>query len=407
MKNLPIKPSDILVPKNNFEKWSVIACDQFTSNREYWDDVKNTVGDYPSTYKITLPEIYLEDGKVEERIENINSEMKKYVESGVFEEYKNCFVYIERKQADGRIRQGLVVSLDLEDYDYNVGSKSLIRATEKTVLERIPPRVKIRKNAILETPHVMVLIDDKNKKAIEPLAQKKSEMKKIYDFELMKNGGHIAGYILPENEAGSVLDEIYALKSDEDHPLLFAVGDGNHSLATAKACYEAQKEQFGEKAKESPARYALVELVNIHSDAIDFEPIYRVLFNVNAENVISKAKEYFKTEKANSEFDYYYKGKSGKLPVFIPADKIETGVIQEFIDSYIKDYPETKVDYIHGISEVKELSEKENSVGFIFGGIGKDSLFADVQATGSLPKKTFSMGEGHDKRYYLECRKIK
>ena len=403
---IPFKPADILLPKTNFEKWAVIACDQFTSDKEYWTETENIVGEDYSTLNITLPEIYLEEGGVEKKIEKINSNMNEYIDSTIFNEYKDSLIYIERTQPDGRIRPGIIGAVDLEEYDYRPTSKKLIRATEGTVLERIPPRVKIRKDAPLETPHTMLLIDDINKTVIEPLAEQKNKMTKLYDFELMMGGGHIKGYQIDKENTQRVLEALESLCDSEDEQLLFAVGDGNHSLATAKECYELEKKNDPTKTN-LLSRFALVEVGNIHCDALDFEPIYRVLFNVEPENVLEDLKQFFKQKKGKTNIIYTYNGKEGNISIDIPEEKISTGVIQEFIDQYIANNPNAKVDYIHGIDDVKKLSSNNNSIGFIYEGISKDTLFKSVKATGSLPRKTFSMGEARDKRYYLECRKIK
>ena len=402
--NAPFKTADILIPKEQLEKWAVIACDQFTSNDDYWDKTEEFVGDANSTLRITFPEIYLEKVDNQTKINEINSCMVDYLNKEIFNEYKDSMIYIERTQPDGRIRQGIVGAVDLEAYVYQKGSKKLIRATEGTIIERIPPRVKIRKDASLESPHIILLIDDIDKKIIEPLAQNKHKMTKIYDFDLMMGGGHICGYLIDSNNVERIISEFENICQSSENPLLFAVGDGNHSLATAKECYELSKSQNKDTTL---SRYALAEIENIHSEALDFEPIYRVMFSVDVENVIKEMNEYFRTETANSVIKYFYGKKEGSVNVNIPSDKLSTGVIQEFIDSYINKYPTTKLDYIHGIEHTKELAEKENTIGFIYDGISKDNFFEMVKATGSLPRKTFSMGESMDKRYYLECRKIK
>ncbi|MBQ6702852.1 MAG: DUF1015 domain-containing protein [Clostridia bacterium] len=405
--NIPFKTANILLPKKDFEKWSVIACDQFTSDKAYWDDTKKHVGDYRSTLKITLPEIYLEGENTEETIKNINAEMKKYLTEDVFTEYKDAMIYVERTQADGRIRPGIIGAVDLEDYDYRKGSEKLIRATEGTVLERIPPRVKIRKDAPLELPHIALLIDDINKTVIEPLSAKKSSMTKLYDFDLMMGGGHIEGYLIDQEEIGRITNALANLCNNEEHPLLFAVGDGNHSLATAKECYEMIKKDDPEAAQNSPARYALAEVGNIHCTALDFEPIYRVVFGVDSDDFINEFKKHFETKTPNTTIIYTHENKEGTVEIDVPEDKLTTGVIQAYIDSYLTKNPTVKVDYIHGTNDVKALSSAPNTVGLIYEGISKDTLFSSVKATGSLPRKTFSMGEARDKRYYLECRKIK
>lgn len=273
------------------EKWAVVACDQYTSEPEYWKEVENIVGDAPSTLKITLPEIYLEQDNVQERIANINKEMDHLLSTDFFKTLDNSLIYLERTGADGKVRKGLIGMVDLEDYSYEKGSQSLIRATEGTVLERIPPRVRVRENASLELPHVMLLIDDEKKEIIEGLTDKVTSEDVVYDFDLMQNGGHVKGYKVPENLMDGIFKGLEEL-ADKDNfeakynvkdkgVLLFSVGDGNHSLATAKACYENLKKTMSEEeAKNSLARYALVEVVNLHSDALEFEPIHRVVFGV-------------------------------------------------------------------------------------------------------------------------------
>ena len=302
---VPFKRGNILLPKDtDMTKWSVIACDQYTSEPEYWADVEKIVGNNPSTLNLTLPEIYLEESDVEERIKKINSNMEELVNSDFFNEYKDSMIYLERTGADGKVREGLIGIVDLEDYSYEKGSQTLIRATEKTVIERIPPRVKVRENASLELPHIMILIDDEKKEIIESLKNKVSENDKLYDFDLMKNGGHVKGYLLNESTMDEVDKSLERLMDKEYFErkydvtdkgvLLFAMGDGNHSLATAKACYENLKKKIGEEeALNSKARYALVELVNLHSNALEFEAIHRVIFDTDVEDLIKNLYEYY------------------------------------------------------------------------------------------------------------------
>ncbi len=406
MNKIPFKPADILLPKGDFEKWSVIACDQFTSDRKYWEETEKVVGSADSSLKITLPEIYLEDGDTEDRINTINALMNRYLSAGIFNEYKDAVIYVERTQPDGRVRQGIIGAVDLEAYDYRMGSKTLIRATEGTVIERLPPRVKIRKDAPLELPHIMLLIDDVKETVIEPLANHKEKFTKLYDFDLMMGGGHITGYLVDKETVEKIESSLAKLCEGEEEPLLFAVGDGNHSLATAKECYELNKKLLSH-SEDHPSRYALAEIGNIRGSALDFEPIYRVVFGVDPEDMMKEFKKYFPCESANTEMIYTYGGKKGTVNIYIPNDKLTTGVIQEFIDSYIKTHPSVKVDYIHGIEDTVNLSKQPNAIGFIYDGISKDTLFKSVKATGALPRKTFSMGESRDKRYYLECRKIR
>lgn len=418
--NIPFKRGNILLPKNtDMTKWSVVACDQYTSEPEYWNDVEKIVGDAPSTLKLTLPEIYLEDENISERIAKINSNMKALLDEDFFNEYKDSMIYLERTQIDGKIREGLIGVVDLEAYSYEKGAETPIRATEKTVIERIPPRVKIRENAPLELPHIMILIDDDKKQIIENLKNKVSEDDIVYDFDLMKNGGHVKGYLLNEetmNEVDKGLKEladkeVFAKKYDVNNKevLLFAMGDGNHSLVTAKACYEKLKETMSEEEYlNNPARYALVELVNLHSPALEFEAINRVIFNTNPEKLLNSLKEYYQINKDGNgqEIEVITNDVDEKWYIENPKSNIAVGSIQIFLDEYLKNN-EGKIDYIHGEETTKNLAKQSGNVGFIFEAMPKNELFKTVILDGSLPRKTFSMGHSYDKRYYLESRKIK
>ncbi len=419
--NVPFKRGNILLPKNtDMTKWSVVACDQYTSEPEYWSDVERIVGNNPSTLNLTLPEIYLEENDVDKRIENINSNMKKLLDEDFFKEYKDSMIYLERTGQDGKVREGVMGIVDLEGYNYEVGSQTPIRATEKTVIERIPPRVKIRENAPLELPHIMILIDDDKKDIIESLKTKVSEKDVVYDFDLMKNGGHIKGYLL-NNETMDEIDKKLELLADQTTfnekydvkdkgVLLFAMGDGNHSLATAKACYESLKKTMKEEEYlNHPARYALVEIVNLHSEALEFEAINRVVFDTNPEDLVNKLKEYYRINKEGKgeKFEIITKDIDEVWYIENPKSNIAVGSIQMFLDEYLKENA-GKVDYIHGEDVTKELTHKnDNNVGFIFDAMPKSELFKTVILDGSLPRKTFSMGHSYDKRYYLEARKIK
>lgn len=418
---IPFKKANILLPKtDNMELWSVIACDQYTSEPEYWNKVKEIVKDKPSTLNLILPEIYLEENDVEERINKINQNMKELVSKDFFKEYPDSMFYIERTQSDGLVREGLIGMVDLEAYSYETGSTSMIRATEKTVIERIPPRVKVRKNALLELPHIMILIDDDTKDIIESLKNKVTEQDKVYDFNLMQNGGHIKGYVLPDKDANEVITKLeklankeyfnqrYGLKDKE--VLLFAMGDGNHSLATAKACYEELKKTMPkEEYLNSPARYALVEIVNLHSSALEFEAIHRVIFNTDVKKLLKELETYYEIsyeETAAQKIDYITKDKEGSIWIRNPKSNIPVGSLQIFLDDYLKNN-EGKIDYIHGEDVVRKFAKEENNIGFILPTMKKQELFKTVILDGALPRKTFSMGHSNDKRYYLESRKIK
>lgn len=386
-------PANILLPKKDYEKWAVIACDQYTSDNEYWQAVEKTVGDAPSALNIILPEIYLED--TTDRVSKINAFMNKYLESDVFENFEDSFVYVEREITGGRVRRGVVGMIDLTEYDYNAGSTALCRATEQTVAERIPPRVAIRKDAPIEIPHVMVFINDPENKVLGLLEAKKNELPEIYDFALMQNGGHIEGYRV----SGEICETVNsALESLVDNGFLYAVGDGNHSLATAKECYRLNPTEQN--------RFALVEIVNIYDHAIEFEPIYRVLFNCDKAHLLSEFKKSVGfTDETGHRFEVVTFDGS-EIVYANPTAELPVGTLQAFLDDYLKSNPEVRIDYIHGIEDTKKLCEKANTVGFIFDGMRKDELFSAVAADGSLPRKTFSMGHADDKRFYLEARKL-
>ena len=410
--------ADILLPdfnKTSAEKWAVIACDQFTSEAHYWEKANNIVGNSPSTLRIILPEVYLNE--TNSRIPRINATMNEYLNE-VLIEHPDSMIYVERVQSDGSIRRGIVMAVDLECYDYRKGASSLIRATEATVIERIPPRVTIRRDAAIELPHVMLLIDDPDRTVIEQLSEKNCP-ELAYDTDLMLGGGHITGRFIPEDAKAAVSSALEELISPEQmkkrygdenlSPLLFAVGDGNHSLATAKTIYEEIKENMGENAAlEHPARYALVEVVNIHDDSLKFEPIYRVVFEVNTTDILEKLEDYAKRLSGSAEpqsVEYITSEKTGNISFEHPTKQLVVGTLQEFIDEYLKNNPEAEVDYIHGEDSVKNLISP-TSIGFIFSGMSKSELFKTVIYDGALPRKTFSMGHAEDKRYYIECRKI-
>ena len=417
---VPFKVGNILIPKKtDMYKWCVVACDQYTSEPDYWREVEKIVGDSPSTLNLTLPEIFLEDDDVEERIKKINKNMEKYIDDDLFKEYTDSMIYLERTQDDGKVREGVIGIVDLEDYSYEKGSQTLIRATEKTVIERIPPRMKVRENALLELPHIMILIDDDKKEIIETLKDKVKDKDIVYDTDLMQKGGHIKGYKLSKTICNNIIKQLEKL-ADKDNfekkydvkdkgVLLFAMGDGNHSLATAKACYEKLKETMSEEEYlNHPARYALVELVNLHSSALEFEAIHRVLFDVDVEDLIKELNKYYKIneEGKGQKFELIYKDYDKVLYIENPKSNIPVGSIQMFLDEYLKDH-KGKIDYIHGEDVTKELGSKENNVGIIFDAMEKGDLFKTVILDGALPRKTFSMGHSQDKRYYLESRKIK
>ncbi len=419
------RPADILLPDQNkcdLSKWSVIACDQYTSEPGYWEKAAEIADGAPSALNIIFPEAFLDKGDEAERIEKINKTMRRYIEDGLFEEYKNSMIYVERKQYNGKVRRGIVGAVDLECYDYSVGSESQIRATEGTILSRIPPRKRIRENASLEMPHIIMLIDDREKSVVESVAERRDDLKKLYDFDLMLGGGHISGWLIDKKGIEDVMDGISALGDSELYrkkygadgggKLIMAVGDGNHSLATAKACWEDIKKGLTEDEKKThPARYALVELMNLHDPTLEFEAIHRVMFDVDPEAVMAALKEYY--PQASEEFrgggqrvTVVYGHTEKKLYIKGSECSVSAGTIQQFIDDYIEKHGGS-VDYIHGGRVVRMLAFEPNRIGFILDGIRKNELFEGVIHEGALPRKTFSMGEAADKRYYLEARKIK
>lgn len=421
MNSTAFHNADILLPKSDVDhyKWSVIACDQYTSEPEYWNDVYSTVGSAPSTLNLILPELYLEDDDVNERIENIHDTMNKYISDGNFDEYKNAMVYVERVQSNGILRQGIVGAIDLEKYDFSKGSTSEVRATEATVIERIPPRIKVRNGAPLELPHIMILIDDPDNTVIEPLAADKDSMKKLYDTELMKNGGSIKGFLLDDAKQEQV-DKALTLLADPEKfcqkysldntpVLLYAMGDGNHSLATAKEFYEQLKKSSPETDfSNHPARFALAEIVNLHSDALKFEAIHRLVFDVDCDKLIcemTQALGLSETETSDQYVICSYNGAQKKYFIHNKSSNLSVGSVQNFLDKYIKEN-NGKIDYIHGADTVVSLAEKHSGLGFILPDMDKSQLFPTVIKDGALPRKTFSMGHAEDKRFYMEARKI-
>lgn len=409
--------ANILLPKldeKGMEKWSVVACDQYTGEPEYWKAAADIVGDAPSTLKLILPEVYLEETDCEKRIEKINETMTDYLKSGLFDEYKDCFILTKRTQADGRLRAGLVGCIDLEMYDYSKGSKSQVRATEATVASRIPPRVKIRMNAPLELPHIMILINDPENTVIEPLFNK--ELKAVYDFELMQNGGHLSGAVVDGENSDNVLAALDKLAEkeleirhwnglDKEGLLLYAMGDGNHSLATAKECYE-QKKRANSPDTEF-ARYALVEIVNLHSPALEFEAIHRIVTNVDTNKLMEEmTKELGLTDSAPQSFTAIMDGRERVFGITKPTSNLTVGSLQTFLDRFLKENG-GKIDYIHGEDVVRSLCKEQGSIGFLLPSMAKSELFPTVVKDGALPRKTFSMGHANDKRFYCEARVIK
>jgi Uncharacterized conserved protein len=419
-KGLGFSPADILLPKNcDMEKWSVVACDQYTSEPEYWLNAEKFVGTAPSTLHLILPEAELKSDNVQRRVSEINKNMDTYLANDGFDCAADAFILVERTLKNRELRTGLVGAVDLEDYDYNRGAASLIRATEGTVLDRIPPRVRVREGASLELPHVMLLIDDPEGTVIEPLAAKKETLAPVYDFDLMCGSGHVKGYRVDGGALGGIADALTRLARPDafsqkygiaDRPvLLFAVGDGNHSLATAKECWERVKKTLP-AGQTHPARYALVELVNIHDRSLSFEPIHRVAFDVDPEKLIEAFLAFYPSarrgEGEGQRIEYVSAAGRGVLTVEKPESGLAVGTLQNFLDGYLSKNGGT-VDYIHGEEVVRSLGAKPGSIGFLLPPMGKSELFKTVITDGVLPRKTFSMGHAYDKRFYLECRSIR
>ena len=430
-----IKIPEILLPKRtiNDQKWAVIACDQFTSEPEYWQQVEEIVGAAPSTYHMILPEVFLGTPEEENRIETTQVVMEEYLQSGIFNQM-NDFIYVLRT-INGQTRRGLMVCLDLEHYDYNKGAQTLIRATEGTILDRLPPRIRIRENAPLECPHILVLFDDPTDSVFSPLDEQLEKFTTVYDFDLMLGSGHLHGLSINDEKIQQKITdslsalinpetfaEKYNLKPGKHQPLLFAMGDGNHSLATAKAIWEKMKPTVG---MNHPARYALVEIENIHDPALTFEPIHRLLFNLKKdilEEMLVFWQEHLTIQTVESEESmvaivdeaaepYHQIGMVSPegfklIEVHDPDDNLPVGTLQKFLDQFLADGGAEKIDYVHGTSVLFEKGKASENVGFYVPAMDKSELFKTVILDGALPRKTFSMGEAKEKRFYMECRKI-
>lgn len=444
-KKLGIHIPAILLPEKSIdlEKWSVVACDQYTSQLDYWKQIEENIGENPSTLNLIYPEVYLEEDNSGERIKRINETMTEYMNKNILENHAPGFIYVDRKTTHAQSRKGLILAVDLEKYDYNTGSQTLIRATEGTVLDRLPPRIRIRENAPIELPHIMLLIDDPEMSVIEPLSQNLGNMRKLYDLDLMMGGGHIRGYKIESPDLINSILQAFNKLSDpsafkakynvggEKGVLLFAAGDGNHSLASAKGHWENIKKTLTGDALEShPARYALVEIVNVHDTGLEFEPIHRVIFNVDSADLLDKMvdflqgcngsyKMYDSRAKMLSEINNSDMAENvhllpfvtskgfGVITVLNPKCNLAVGTLQAFLDDYINKNTNVKIDYIHGDDVVTSLGALDGNIGFYLPSMDKNDLFKTVILDGVLPRKTFSMGEADEKRFYLECRKIK
>lgn len=428
-KDIAVAAPKILLPKKgtDLSKWAVIACDQFTSEPKYWEDVEKAVGDAPSTLRMFLPEVYLEKEtpeQIDQRLSNITASINDYIDQGILTELDPGFIVLNRKTKYNESRLGLMLALDLEQYDFTPGNKSRIRATEGTVLSRIPPRVRIRERAPIEMPHIMVLINDPGRTVIEPAYHDLSmdEGDLVYDTDLMMEGGHIKGYYAKADSeiARGIISALKALLASSEDGFLFAVGDGNHSLATAKKHWENIRETLPENEREDhPARYCLVEIVNIHDNGLQFEPIHRVTFGLTKEKLMNQANEYFASQEIRfSDAGAFAKeGTSdGSQTILVtdgyedftmiigkPSHTLAVGSLQGFLDSIESDAIHT--DYIHGEDSVRSLSGSDK-LGFLLPDVSKNSFFETISKEGVFPRKTFSMGEAVEKRYYLEAKKI-
>lgn len=430
----PIRLPKLLMPREGIDlsKWAVIACDQYTSQPDYWNNADAIVGDAPSTLRLTLPEVYLEQPDVKERTAKIQDAMQRYQQDGTLTEYEPGMMLVERTTKSGT-RRGVVLSFDLEAYDYQAGSQSLIRPTEKTVVERIPPRLAVREGASLELPHIMLLIDDPDRKVIEPLFADKDAFRKAYDTDLMLDGGHLSGWFVPEGkETAALIERLNGLADPETfhkkygltgkHAVLpYAVGDGNHSMATAKANWERIKQDLSEEERQDhPARFVLAEVVNIHDDSLEIEGIHRVLFHSHPREVFQAADDFFRLHGGMAycgdpksapstnvqSFPCMFHGEQVTLCIVDSPWALPVATLQNFLDDFLEKNPKSHIDYIHGADVVRELSQDARNMGFLLPDPAKEDLFRGVILDGVLPRKTFSMGEAQEKRYYMEARKI-
>lgn len=418
MTKISVKVPDILLPNKSVDmsKWAVVACDQYTSEPEYWEGVKKATEGSPSALNVIFPEVYLSKDNAP-IIESINKTMYEYLDTGVLQSIGEGFVLIERSTPITPKRLGLVMAVDLEDYSFVREDKANIRATEGTVVERIPPRVKIREHAPIELPHIMLLIDDRNKSVIEPLYENRDKLTKLYDFDLNMNGGHLRGWHVTdtapvEKALAKLLDEdvLKEKYGSTDEVMLFAVGDGNHSLATAKACWNNLKATLSaEEQKNHPARYALVEVMNLHDEGLEFEPIFRSVFNVDTADFLDGLYKAVKDSGLKCDYKCYtYTTKDGRKDLMLPSNAaVAVGLVQDFVDAYIKSHAGSEVDYVHGEDSLKQVTDAApNRVAITLPPLAKNDLFDYVLKVGAFPRKTFSMGEAFEKRYYVEARKI-
>ncbi len=400
-------PADILLPKNvDMRKWSAIACDQYTSQPEYWEKMKDYVGEAPSALHLIFPEVYL--GRDDEkRISKINKMMASYLQENIFQVYPNSFFYVERTLLDGSIRRGLIGKIDLMEYDYSAKSSSPIRPTEGTVESRIPIRVRIREHALLELPHVLALIDDPGKTVIEPISAQSDTYQTLYDFDLW-NGGHILGKWIPSEKTPPICAALTNLfvKCSSPKDVAIPVGDGNHSLATAKACFEKLRLTFPENQwKTHPARWALVELLNLRDDALKFEPVHRIIFHTDTTALLNDLRQTFPDNGNSTPLQCIVQGKEQTVDLGLPSSLLPVGPLQKFLDAWLSAHSGV-LDYIHDDEALKELASQPGAAGILLPPMDKGALVPTVRQEGALPRKTFSLGHSCEKRYYLEARKI-
>lgn len=407
MGNRVFGAADVLLPRvKEMDKWAVVACDQYTSEPEYWARVRAFVGDAPSALRLILPEAELSGQDDAERIAAIHAAMREDLACGVFAAHEAAFVYVERTLVSGAVRRGVVGAVDLEQYDYHAGAQCAVRATEKTVEERIPPRMAIRQGAAVELPHVLLLCDDERRGVVEPLTQQKGGLPLLYDFELMEHGGHISGYLVQGAQARELEARIdaYEARCMAKNGLCYAVGDGNHSLAAAKACYEALKAEKPGAQETALARFALVELENIRDEAQVFEPIHRIVTGVSPDALLEALRA--RCGAAQGHRVAWVSGeRRGELTLDAAVSPLAVGVLQGFLDEYLPACG-GQIDYIHGEDVLARLAQRGDAVGFLLPPMEKGQLFDGVVQDGSLPRKTFSMGHACEKRYYLEAHRL-
>ena len=409
MEKTIFSPADILLPDYaandpRWSAWAAIACDQFTSEPEYWAEAEKAAAGQMTTLSLFLPEAYLGTEKEVSHGAGIPAAMA--AAEAALRTYENSMIYLERTLPDGKVRRGLVGKIDLEAYDYAKGSVSPVRATEATVVERIPPRQAIRAAAPLELPHIMILIDDKDGDVIASVRALRDDLPCVYDFPLMQGGAAAKGYLLTGAPLDKMLGKIAVYEKKHAGGVVYAMGDGNHSLAAAKAHYESLKASLGDAALDHPARWALCEIVALSDEALVFEPIYRVVLGADRGDFLAAFRSATAPAAAGQTVTCVFGDAEESRTFTSPDHALTVGTLQNFIDRYVASHKGVKCDYIHDEASLRALAAGDGAVGFLLDGMGKEELFPYVTANGTLPRKTFSMGEARSKRYYLEARKI-